>query len=309
MLHAGDPLPLTVSGFALYGDGHNAARGHQRRKLRFRQFGLSTTFRDLFFPDSARTDSVADRNSVEIADMKIRSQLLVKMLVWCIVFIIRAIMLTCRKVYVVPDPRLRLDHKVSPEDSERFVGVVWHDQMLIPTFASHRENRRRTSCLISQHQDGSYLAEVMRILELTPVRGSSSRGGAQALRQLKEDVQGMHVVITPDGPRGPKHFIKEGAVFVASFTNRPILACAYSCKRDWRIQGKWTHQVIPKPFTTIYLVHSQPITVPRGVSREELLEYTDRVQRELDAVNIEAERLCGRVYVPPQRDVALSAAA
>ncbi|HET6423045.1 MAG TPA: lysophospholipid acyltransferase family protein [Planctomycetaceae bacterium] len=242
--------------------------------------------------------------------MKIRSKLLVKMLVWCMVLTIRAIMLTCRKVYVVPDPRLRLDHKVSPEDTERFVGVVWHDQMLIPTFASHRANRRRTSCLISQHQDGSVLAEVMRILELTPVRGSSTRGGAQAIRQLKQDVEGQHIVITPDGPRGPKHVIKEGAVFVASFTNRPITACAYACKRDWRIQGNWTHQVIPKPFTTIYLVHSAPIAVPRGLSREQLQEYADRVQKELDVVNIEAERLCGRVYVPPQRDeVSLKAAA
>ena len=91
--------------------------------------------------------------------MKIRSQFLVTMVVWGIVFTLRAIMLTCRKVYVVSDPRLRLDHKVSPDDPERFVGTVWHDQMLIPTLASHKENRRRTSCLVSQHQDGGYLAE------------------------------------------------------------------------------------------------------------------------------------------------------
>lgn len=241
--------------------------------------------------------------------MKIRSKLLVRILVWGIVLCIRAIMLTCRKVYVVSDPRLRLDHKVSPDDPERFVGAIWHEQMFIPTFASHRENRRRTSCLISQHQDGGYLAEAMRILELTPIRGSSSKGGAQAIRQLMERVHGQHIVITPDGPRGPRHVFKPGAVYVASQTGRPILACAYACKRAWHIPGKWTDQVVPKPFTTIFLVHSDPLRIPTDLTREQLDHYANRVQQLLDEVNIEAERLAGRVYTPPQREMSLSAAA
>ncbi len=241
--------------------------------------------------------------------MKIRSRLLVKFLVWTLVLITRAIMLTCRKVYVVPDEKLRLDYKVAADDSLRFVGAMWHDQMLIPTFASHTANRRRTSCLISQHHDGGFLAEAMRILELTPVRGSSSRGGAQAIRQLRTDVEGKHIVITPDGPRGPRHEFKEGAVYVASLTGRPITACAYSCRRQWRIPGKWTDQLFPQPFTTIYLVHSDFVEIPRKLSREELEAYAERVQTMLDEVNIEAERLAGRVYTPPVRTVALRSAA
>lgn len=241
--------------------------------------------------------------------MKIRNQFLISMMVWCVVLTLRAIMLTCRKVYVVSDPRLRLDHKVSPDDPERFVGTVWHDQMLIPTLASHTANRRRTSCLVSQHQDGGYLAEFMRILELTPVRGSSSRGGAQAIRQLRRDVEGQHIVITPDGPRGPRHEMKEGAVYVASLTGRPITACAYACQRGWRIPGKWTDQLIPKPFTTIYLVHSDPLPIPAKLSREALDQYAERVQTLMDEVNVDAERRCGRVYTPPVRAIALKAAA
>lgn len=241
--------------------------------------------------------------------MRIRSRLLIKMLVWTLVLITRAIMLTCRKVYVVPDDRLRLDYKVAPDDPLRFVGVVWHDQMLIPTFASHTENRRRTSCLISQHHDGGFLAEAMRIMELTPVRGSSSRGGAQAIRQLRTDVEGQHIVITPDGPRGPRHEFKEGAVYVAAVTSRPITACAYACRREWRIPGKWTDQMFPQPFTTIYLVHSDFVEIPRKLSREQLESYAELMQAKLDEVNIEAARLAGRVYTPPVRQVGLKAAA
>ncbi len=241
--------------------------------------------------------------------MKIRSRLLVKILVWTIVLMIRVIMLTCRKVYVVPSDKLRLDYTVAVDDPLRFVGVMWHDQMLIPTFASHKANRRRTSCLISQHNDGGYLAEAMRIMELTPVRGSSSRGGAQAVRQLMSDVEGQHIVITPDGPRGPRHVFKPGAVFVASQTGRPITACAYTCRSEWRIKGTWTDQLIPKPFTTIYLVHSEFLTIPPDITRDQLDFYAERVQQMLDEVNIEAERLVGRKYTPPQRQETLRSAA
>lgn len=241
--------------------------------------------------------------------MKFRSPLVVKILVWAIVLTTRAIMLTCRKVYVVPDERLRLDYVVADDDPLRFLGVMWHDQMLIPTFASLRANRQRTSCLISAHRDGGYLTEAMRILELTPIRGSSSRGGAQAIRQLMEDVDGQHIVITPDGPRGPRHVMKSGAVFVASQTGRPITACAYACSREWRIPGKWTDQMFPQPFSTIYLVHSESLLIPAGLSRVELDVYTARVEQLLDEVNIEAARLAGRTYVPPMREEALRSAA
>ncbi len=241
--------------------------------------------------------------------MKIRSPLLVKLLMWGVVLTVRAIMLTCRKVYVVPDDRLRLDYVVQPDDPLRFVGVMWHDQMLIPTFASLRPNRRRTSCLISPHHDGGYLAEAMRIMELTPVRGSSSRGGAQAIKQLMEDVEGQHIVITPDGPRGPRHVFKPGAVYVASQTGRPITACAYACRREWRLAGNWTDQMFPQPFTTIYLVHSEFLPIPPDVTRTQLDSYAERVQQMLDAVNIEAARLTGRTYTPPVREEALQAAA
>lgn len=241
--------------------------------------------------------------------MKFRSPLLVKFLVWSLVMIIRAIMLTCRKVYVVPSDKLRLDYTVAVDDPLRFVGVMWHDQMLIPTFASHTANRRRTSCLISPHHDGGYLAAAMQIMGLKPVRGSSSRGGAQAIRQLMRDVDGMHIVITPDGPRGPRHVMKSGPVYISSLTGKPITACAYAARSEWRIKGKWTDQLIPKPFTTIYLVHSEFLHIPRKLTQEQIDFYAERVQQMMDVVNIEAERLAGRTYTPPQREQALSAAA
>jgi lysophospholipid acyltransferase (LPLAT)-like uncharacterized protein len=195
-----------------------------------------------------------------------------------------------------------------PLDPERFILVVWHDALLIPTFASPHSNRSRTCCLVSRHQDGGYLADAMAILGYSTVRGSTNRGGAQAVKQLMDDTAGMHIVITPDGPRGPRRQIKPGAVFLASQTGRRICAGAYACRNEWRVKGSWTDMAIPKPFTTIYLLTSAPMTVPPDLPRTELDRYVHIVQKEMERLTAEAEALA-RGESPPVVSHELRAAA
>ena len=176
-------------------------------------------------------------------------------------------------------------------DSEYFVLCVWHDALLIPTFGMPRSLRQHSCCLVSKHQDGSYLAEAMSWLDFTTVRGSSNRGGVEALRQLVSNTAGMHVIVTPDGPRGPRRKMKEGAAFVAAQTGRRLLPGAFVVKRGWRIRGGWTDLLIPMPFTTLYLIVGEPISIPGGVSRPELAVYVEAAQREMDRLNDEADQM------------------
>jgi lysophospholipid acyltransferase (LPLAT)-like uncharacterized protein len=223
--------------------------------------------------------------------VKIRSRWLTALAAWGSVVLCRLLLATCRKVHVAPESRLRLDCPPGDDDPERFILCVWHDALLVPTFASPRRNRLRTCCLVSRHQDGGYLADAMAILGYTTVRGSTNRGGAQAVKQLMDDTAGMHIVITPDGPRGPRRELKPGAVFLASQTGRRICAGAYACRREWRIKGSWTDMAIPKPFTTIYLLTSAPIVVPPDLSRIDLDRYVQIVQAEMQRLAAEAESL------------------
>ncbi|OYW24520.1 MAG: hypothetical protein B7Z55_01950 [Planctomycetales bacterium 12-60-4] len=131
----------------------------------------------------------------------------------------------------------------------------------------------------------------MAILGYSTVRGSSHRGGPAALKQLLDDTAGKHIVITPDGPRGPRRELKAGVVYLASQTGRRICACAYTCRRGWRIQGSWTDMLIPLPFTTVYLIISEPISIPPDLSREQLHEYIGIVQAEMDQLDADAERI------------------
>jgi lysophospholipid acyltransferase (LPLAT)-like uncharacterized protein len=138
------------------------------------------------------------------------------------------------------------------------------------------------SALVSKHQDGSYLSESMHWLHVTPYRGSTNRGGAQAVRQLVDAAERLHITITPDGPRGPRRTMKDGIVFLASRSGQAIVPMAFGCRRGVRINGTWTDMLLPLPFTRVYLASAEPIHVPSDLSREQLVDYTARVQQAMD---------------------------
>lgn len=223
--------------------------------------------------------------------MKIRSRWLTRWIAWLAVRTSQLLFRTCRLVYFAPEPWMHLNHAPDPLDQRRGIMCVWHDELLIPTMATAVPFRRLTCCLVSQHQDGSYLAEAMDFLGYSTVRGSSKRGGASAVKQLLADTAGKHIVITPDGPRGPRRQMKAGAVFVASQTGRPICPGAFACRSFWRIPGSWTDMLIPKPFTTVYLVTGSSITVPPDLSREELDRHVALLQEAMDGLHEQVERL------------------
>lgn len=223
--------------------------------------------------------------------MKIRSRWLTKVAAFCAVAACRMLFWTCRKKFLGDVLERRMDPSIN---DEHFVLSVWHDALLLPTFAAPRWLRKRCCCLVSQHQDGSYLADAMAWMDYTTVRGSSKRGGVEALRQLLTDTQGKHIIVTPDGPRGPRRTMKAGIAFIASQTGRRLLPGAFVVKNGWRVKGSWTDLVIPMPFTTIYLITGQPVSIPENTPRSELGQYVAAAQQAMDQINEEAERLAGR---------------
>ena len=233
--------------------------------------------------------------------MKIRSRWLTWIAAASVVGLARLLFATCRKVYVGVDERRRLDYVPTSDDPERFVLCVWHDELLIPTFAAPRGLREQACCLVSQHQDGSYLANAMALLGYSTVRGSSRRGGATALRQLLDDTAGKHIVFTPDGPCGPRRRLKQGCVFVASQLGRCLVPGAFAATSVWRPKGKWTDLLIPKPFSTVYVVMGEPLAIPGDLSREQLDHYIALTQQAMDRLSDQARRMLAGLPQPPTR--------
>jgi lysophospholipid acyltransferase (LPLAT)-like uncharacterized protein len=217
--------------------------------------------------------------------LKIRSPLLTKMAIALFTRLVRLLFCTVRcdfrtqtagtNPYIVSGP-------------ERFLYCVWHDSMIVPMFAGRHTS---SAALVSRHQDGSYIAGILRMVGMSSVRGSTKHGGASALRQMMTTAKDKHIVITPDGPRGPRRRMHSGIVFLASHTGRAIVPTAYACLRSWKIKGSWTDLTMPKPFTKIFLMAGAPIRVPAELSREEFARYIALVQDEMDRLNLEVERL------------------
>jgi hypothetical protein len=208
-----------------------------------------------------------------------------KLAIWIGVRIFRLLFSTCRKQVSSDVPNVSAYEQIA---DKRYLYCVWHDQIVMTIFTGRPQHM---SGLVSRHHDGGYVADVMQACGVQPVRGSTRRGGAKAMRQLISAAGDLHVTITPDGPRGPLHQLKSGIVFLASHSGRAIIPVAHTCRRCWKIKGNWTDMMIPMPFTTIVARGGRPIFVPPNLKREELERYSAIVEAEMERLEINADRL------------------
>ena len=90
------------------------------------------------------------------------------------------------------------------------------------------------------------------------MRGSSSRKGASAIRQLAEVIaQGKDVMITPDGPRGPAYELGQGIVFLAQQSGAAVVPVNLEYSSCWRLKS-WDRFILPKPFSKVRVIFGAP---------------------------------------------------
>jgi lysophospholipid acyltransferase (LPLAT)-like uncharacterized protein len=173
---------------------------------------------------------------------------------------------------------------------ERYLYCLWHEQILGIIFG---RQPIKMAGLVSRHTDGSYVADAMECVRLKPIRGSSQKGGAAALAEMIEVARSWHIAIATDGPRGPRHVVKEGIIFLAAQTGKPVVPVGLSATRAWRPRGRWTDMIVPKPFSKMLVLVGEPIPIPASATREERETWRQLVQAKMDALRLEAEMLTG----------------
>ena len=162
--------------------------------------------------------------------------------------------------------------------------AFWHQRLLLFSY-THRF--RGITVLISQHADGELIAGTVEGLGFATVRGSSTRGGGAALYQMSQRLE-TDLAVTPDGPRGPRHEVKPGAVFLAAATGFPILPATVSYERYWQF-GSWDRFILPRPFTRAIVRAAAPIEVPpSGI--DEIERYRKRLEDSLRAITYDTDR-------------------
>ncbi|MBN1448409.1 MAG: lysophospholipid acyltransferase family protein [Bacteroidetes bacterium] len=161
-----------------------------------------------------------------------------------------------------------------------FVLVFWHGSMTFPWWRMRRTN---SAALVSHSKDGQILADLLRSWGYTVLRGSSSRGSKEAMGAMRGAVRNGHVLcVTPDGPRGPYHEMKMGAVRVAQTMKVPLVMVTVGYRRYRRLKS-WDLFEIPFPFTHARVIYSDPLTINPELTGMELEEERLLLEKALHA--------------------------
>lgn len=193
-------------------------------------------------------------------------------------FVIRTLARTWQRT------ELGSEHREQAErDHPALLVAMWHGRGVVSA-AFYDINSCKV--LVSASEDGSMATTILGRLGYEIIRGSSSRGGVRALREMISCLKsGRHVGITPDGPRGPLHSMSPGLVFLARATGTPVLPFGLAVDRAWRL-NTWDDYCIPRPRARVVASFRPVIYVPRDADNDALEEYSRRIRESL----IDAER-------------------
>lgn len=172
-------------------------------------------------------------------------------------------------------------------NKKNYVLAFWHGTMLLPWFL-HRNDG--FAALTSKSKDGDLLAKQLKHWKYKVVRGSSSKGGDVALGIMVDHAKnGYSIAITPDGPRGPEHKFKAGAVITAKKSGVPVVLMGIGIKSKNKLKS-WDKFQVPNPFTKVKVIYSDPIYVDGKFSYDETSAVIEECEKKLNELQLEAEK-------------------
>jgi len=174
------------------------------------------------------------------------------------------------------------------KDGGKVVLAFWHGTMLIP-WHLHRNNN--FAALVSTSKDGDLLANILTKWNYDVTRGSSHKGGKEALELLLEKgKENYSIAITPDGPTGPPREMKAGAVISAQRTGLPLVLCGVANKKKYKLNS-WDGFEIPKFFSRVVVNLSEPMFIDKDLNRDETSHIIKEYNDKLNHLQKEAENI------------------
>lgn len=180
-----------------------------------------------------------------------------------------------------------LDESLDPlrQEGGPRIYLVWHEYLLAPVYLRPDAN---VAILVSRHRDADVLQAIADASGFDCVRGSTNRGGVAALRQLAARGEQQHLVMTPDGPRGPRRQLAPGPVYLASRLGLPIVPIIVAYDRCWRTPT-WDRFAVPRPFTTARMLLGEELHVAAGLDRLALEARRAEIEQTMNRLTDEAE--------------------
>ncbi len=213
---------------------------------------------------------------------------------WSRTLLRRAAPTLIKGIYLTIVHCARSQRVIGAEHAERllargrpFLPCYWHQQSIFCIGYLLELQRRGLNLgfLVSPSEDGAIGAKVFESVGARALRGSSTRTGAQALRDIYQAVkqEGLSIATTPDGPRGPAFEFKQGWIMLAQLTGAPLLPLAYASDRAWQFNS-WDRFFVPRPFARIVVAVGEPREVPKRLSTEEMTALQAEMAGRLNAL-------------------------
>ena len=175
--------------------------------------------------------------------------------------------------------------------SGKVIFAVWHSRMLLFAYLCKGLNG---TAMVSRSKDGEIVARVIQRQGHEVVRGSTRRGGLQALSRLIKKVkeENRPCLIVPDGPQGPRSRVQPGIIILAKKTGYPIVPISYSARKI-KVFASWDRFILPFPFTKCRAIYGDPVYVPQNTDENEGKKHLMLLENELNRITFDVDRHYG----------------
>jgi len=173
----------------------------------------------------------------------------------------------------------------------RLVYATWHNELFPLAWYAFQQGLN-VAAMVSQSRDGELVSRIIERLDILTVRGSSSRGGIRALVAAKRMIerQGRGVGIAVDGPRGPRHVVKAGAIHLASLTGAYIVPLRARMAKAYVFRKAWDKFQLPWPFSRCHVLFGEPYAIPSDLDEAGLAKERSRLEQRLKALDFETRQ-------------------
>ncbi len=187
-----------------------------------------------------------------------------------IVFLIKIIFLTCKS-------KIFGKKYIKEYKKKTFIGCMWHGRSMGCLILTKKH--LNGNVITSKHRDGRIMSKVLEYFGLNPIYGSTTSGAISVLRVgLNSLKNNESLLLTPDGPKGPRMRVKEGAIYFAKMSGCPLVPVCFSCKRGiWT--NFWDRYLIVTPFSRVFIEIGEPFYVPKNTDNSKIEVYRKRFEK------------------------------
>jgi lysophospholipid acyltransferase (LPLAT)-like uncharacterized protein len=189
----------------------------------------------------------------------------------------------CKSIKII---KINDEHiKKLEQQNKNYVLAFWHGTMLIPWYL---HSNRNFAALVSRSEDGDLLAKILEDWDYKVVRGSSSKGGEDALKIMVDQAKDNYsVAITPDGPRGPAYKIKPGAVVTSKKSKVPLVLAGIGFSKKKKLNS-WDRFEVPYLFSKAKIIYSDPVYVDDTLTFDETSAMIQECESKLNKLQEQA---------------------